>query len=87
MQVLFTPPGTIRAEDKNSLKEAGYLVIEVEDVSKIKFASPIDMLSGNDIVDALLWSLTRANSGPTHQAYVGEYIVKQLVKQRKIPNP
>lgn len=85
--VLITPPNAFSENDKANLKEAGYVVVETADPSQIKWVNQLELITGDDMVDALLWSMTQANSGPTHKGYVGEYLVKKLIEKRKITKP
>lgn len=82
--VLLVPPGAIAKEDKAALKDAGYLVIETKDPAAIKFINQLEIMTGDDMVDALLHSLTQGNSAPTYQGYVGTYLVKTLMERRKV---
>jgi hypothetical protein len=59
--ILFVKPKAISAEDKNTLKEAGVIVIEIKNLSDAKFVRPYSELDGSELLRAAAKAISESN--------------------------
>ena len=81
--ILFTPPATISKEDKKSLSGEGYLVIEVDDVSKIKTISDLSLIGISDISVSAIESVKESTSDSLRAMFANKLLTKTISKIKK----
>ncbi len=59
--ILFVKPAAISAEDKQTLRDAGIIVIEIKNLSDAKFVRPHSDLDGSDLLRAAAKAISESS--------------------------
>jgi dihydroxyacid dehydratase/phosphogluconate dehydratase len=67
--ILFVRPKAISQRDKKLLREAGILIVEIDDPKNAKFIRAHSELTGSEMLKAALWAINQGGSTNTKLAF------------------